>query len=38
MMKFAQFSNHDSEILAIFTAGNTWYIVSTIIFIAGFIS
>jgi len=42
MMKFAQFSHHDSEILAILTAGNIWYVVSTIIFkwyiyIVGFI-
>lgn len=31
LMKFAQFSHHDSEILAVLTAGNVWYIFMTII-------
>lgn len=31
LMKFAQFSHHDSEILAVLTAGNIWYIALAII-------
>lgn len=31
LMKFAQFSHHDSEILAVLTAGNVWYIAMAII-------
>ncbi|MFZ1780312.1 MAG: hypothetical protein WAT94_02640 [Enterococcus aquimarinus] len=31
LMKFAQFSHHDSEILAILTAGNLWYIAIAVI-------
>jgi len=31
LIKFAQFSHHDSEILAILTAGNVWYVALAII-------
>lgn len=31
LMKFSQFSHHDSEILAILTAGNIWYMALAII-------
>lgn len=31
LMKFAQFSHHDSEILAILTAGNVWYVALAVI-------
>lgn len=42
LMKFAQFSHHDSEILAVLTAGNIWYVTMAIIckwyiYILGFI-
>jgi len=43
MMKFAQFSHHDSELLAILTAGNVWYVALAVIckwyiYVAGFIT
>lgn len=30
LMKFAQFAHHDSEILAVLTAGNIWYIIMAV--------